>query len=121
MGGFGSGQRGGKDCTGDMRQVDVRRLQRDGYLKPGVAFKSDGTLVSGASQTIYGVVIEPLQIPGQTTNSGLSSNTSDPIIALGVMGIINRDIAEDNLGRAYSANEISAFAAAGSLVKLTPT
>ena len=38
MGGFGSGQRGGKDCTGDMRQVDVRRLQRDGYLKPGMAY-----------------------------------------------------------------------------------
>ena len=38
MGGFGSGQRGGKDCTGDMRQVDVRRLQCDGYLNPGMAY-----------------------------------------------------------------------------------
>lgn len=38
MGGFGSGRQGGKDCTGDMRQVDVRRLQRDGNLKPGMAY-----------------------------------------------------------------------------------
>ena len=38
MGGYLSGRRGGKDCTDDMRQVDVRRLQREGYLKPGMAY-----------------------------------------------------------------------------------
>lgn len=38
MGGFGSGRYGGKDCTGDMRQVDVRRLHRDGYLRPGMGY-----------------------------------------------------------------------------------
>lgn len=38
MGGFGTGRRGNKSCTGDMRQVDVRRLQREGYLKPGTAY-----------------------------------------------------------------------------------
>ena len=35
MGGFGSGRRGGKDCTDDMRSIDVRRLQREGLLIPG--------------------------------------------------------------------------------------
>ena len=35
MGGFGSGRRGGKNCTDDMRSVDVRRLQREGLLIPG--------------------------------------------------------------------------------------
>lgn len=41
MGGFGSGRRGsrGKDCTDDVRALDVRRLQRDGLLKPGSAFR----------------------------------------------------------------------------------
>ena len=43
MGGFGSGQRGGKDCTGDMRQVDVRRLHREGHLKPGMAYNRQWT------------------------------------------------------------------------------
>lgn len=38
MGGYNSGRRGGKDCTDDMRQVDVRRLQREGCLKPGMAY-----------------------------------------------------------------------------------
>ena len=56
MGGFGSGQRGGKDCTGDMRQVDVRRLQRDGYLSPGMAYgwqwKRDGEAVASINLAV---------------------------------------------------------------------
>jgi len=39
MGGFGSGRwQQGKDTTSDYRQLDVRRLQRDGFLKPGRIF-----------------------------------------------------------------------------------
>lgn len=41
MGGMGSGRRyqGGKDTTGDMRALDIRRLQRDGLLTPGRTFR----------------------------------------------------------------------------------
>ena len=40
MGGSGSGRgyQGGKATTYDMRKLDVRRLQRDGLLQPGLAF-----------------------------------------------------------------------------------
>lgn len=38
MGGFGSGRRSGRSCTDDMRTLDVRRLHRGGYLKPGMKF-----------------------------------------------------------------------------------
>ena len=41
------------------------------------------------------------------------------VVAL--IGEVNRDIAEDNLGRAYSANELTAFNAAGSMIHLTNT
>lgn len=37
MGGYGSGRRGGKRTTSDMRRLDVRRLHRDGLLIPGKA------------------------------------------------------------------------------------
>ena len=37
MGGFNSGNHGGKSCTADKRALDVRMLQRDGQLKPGLA------------------------------------------------------------------------------------
>ncbi len=43
MGGFGSGRQWGKDCTSDMRQVDVRHLQRDGSLKPGLSYSLQWT------------------------------------------------------------------------------
>jgi hypothetical protein len=38
MGGFGSGRRGGRDTTGCMRALDVRKLQRDRLLTPGKSF-----------------------------------------------------------------------------------
>ena len=38
MGGFGSGRRSGKECTGDMLALDARRLQRAGRLTPGQSF-----------------------------------------------------------------------------------
>ena len=39
MGGFGSGRRlQSKNTTNDYRRLDVRRLQREGFLKPGKKF-----------------------------------------------------------------------------------
>ena len=39
MGGFGSGRRlQSKNATIDYRRLDVRRLQREGFLKPGKKF-----------------------------------------------------------------------------------
>ncbi len=51
--GMGSGRRhqGGRDTTEDYRTLDVRRLQRDGALKPGDAYpwrwlRNDETVAS---------------------------------------------------------------------------
>lgn len=38
MGGFNSGRHAGKNCTNDMIALDVRRLQRDGFLSEGRSF-----------------------------------------------------------------------------------
>lgn len=58
MGGYFSRRRGGKDCTDDMRQVDVRRLQREGYLKPGMAYgwqwTRDGETVASINFSVQG-------------------------------------------------------------------
>lgn len=45
MGGIGSGRRdqSGKDTTSDYRSIDVRRLQRDGLLAPGLFFDMNWT------------------------------------------------------------------------------
>lgn len=56
MGGFGSGRKWGKDCTDDMRQIDIRRLARDGYLKAGMAYgwqwKRRGEVVASINVTV---------------------------------------------------------------------
>ena len=50
MGGFNSGRHGGKSTTTDMRTLDVRKVQREGLLKPGHSFgwswKRDGETIA---------------------------------------------------------------------------
>jgi hypothetical protein len=69
---------------------------------------------------VYGVSMEPVKVATGNTSALLNAAT-DIDVALARFGIVNRDIAEDNLGRAYTANEIAAFAAAGSGLALTTT
>lgn len=38
MGGAFSGRRDGGPCTDEFLRLDVRRLQRDGYLRPGMSY-----------------------------------------------------------------------------------
>jgi len=56
MGGFGSGSKWGKDCTDDMRQIDIRQLARHGYLRVGMAYgwrwKRRGEVVASINVTV---------------------------------------------------------------------
>lgn len=99
-------------------QVDAK-----GYLKPGVPFKlSSGVGVPPTGGYVYGCVVEATKIVAENpTNVSLAADTSDPFVACVTHGLVNRDILEDNLGRALHADEVAAFAAAGSHLALTVT
>ena len=56
MGGFGSGRHGGRDCTDDMRALDVRKIQRRKMLKAGNALTQSWTRNGEAFATINLVV-----------------------------------------------------------------
>jgi hypothetical protein len=111
----------------DVVQVDISDLttnevDADGYLKPGVPFMKDGSVV-GAAGVVWGVTIEPIFINHATippTNTSLGADTGTVPVAVG-FGLVNRDIAEDNLGRAYTSDEIAGFDLAGSNCRLTRT
>lgn len=105
--------------TIDVSTLDNTVVDADGYLKPGTLLRVDGSIVSDTGQIGFGVVMEPIKV--HTSNASLGSVTADVQGAVATIGQVNRDIGEDNLGRAYSANEIAAFAAASCLVKLLPT
>lgn len=115
--------RGLQQVVVDISELTINEVDADGYLKPGVPFKVDGTLADGTSgEYIYAVNPEPIQIVTYTpTNTLLTADTGVVHIGMGTAGEINRDVAEDNMGRAYTANELAAFLAAGSMIRLTRT
>lgn len=109
----------------DVSELTTDEVDVDGYLKPGVAFKKDGSLADGtAGEFIYAVNHEPQFLHLATvppTNASLGADTSVVPLGMGTMGEVNRDVAEDNMGRAYTANELAAFDRAGSHISLTRT
>jgi hypothetical protein len=109
----------------DISELTTNEVDPDGYLKPGVAFKKDGTLCDGTSgEYVWAVNPEPQLIGHATippTNTSLLADTGTVPLGMGTIGEVNRDIAEDNMGRAYNSNELAAFNAAGSMIHLTNT
>jgi len=114
-----------QQVVADISELTTAEVDADGYLKPGVPFKKDGTLADGtAGEFIYAVNPEPINLHLATvppTDVTLAADTSTVPVGMGTIGEINRDIAEDNMGRAYTANELAAFNAAGSMIHLTNT
>lgn len=107
----------------DISELDTALVDADGNLKPGAMFKADGTQPDG-SGFVYAINPEPISIGHATippTDVSLAADTATIPIGMITGGIINRDIVEDNLGRAMTANEIAACTAAGSQFTLTNT
>lgn len=102
----------------DISTLSTNEIDADGYLKPGVPFAKDGLLV-GSGVAVWGVTIEPIKIAAGNAAGDISGAT-DCFVAVG-FGLVNRDIAEDNLGRALTSDEIAGFALAGSNCRLTRT
>jgi hypothetical protein len=107
----------------DISELTTAEVDADGFLKPGVPFKKDGTLADGTGgEFIYAVNPEPQKIIDYVpTDALLAADTATIPVGMGTIGEINRDVAEDNLGRAYTANELAAFNAAGSMIHVTNT
>jgi len=109
----------------DISTLTTDEVDADGWLKPGVAFQKDGTLVSaGSGQFVYAVNPEPQNLHMAVlppTNGTLAADTRLYPLGMGTIGEVNRDVAEDLMGRAYNSNELAAFNAAGSMIHLTNT
>lgn len=109
----------------DLSGLTSDEVDSDGYLKPGVVLKESGglaILVGGAAGVIF-VVTEPtkLNVTVPATTTTLGNETGDHLIGVAGSGLVNRDIVEDNLGRALTANELSSFTTAGTHLAITTT
>ena len=105
----------------DISELTTAEVDADGFLKPGVMFKSDGTQPDG-SGFVYGVNPEPIKIVDYVPTDVLLAADTDTIpVGCVTGGILNRDIIEDNLGRSLTGNEVTALGTAGSQFTLTNT
>lgn len=105
----------------DVSGLTIAEVDQFGYLKPGVPLTKTGVLV-GSGAFVYGVTIEAQKIvPDNPTDVTLAAVTVDPIITVNTVGHVNRDVIEDNLGRALTADEITGFDLAGSKIALSAT
>jgi|SRR5262245_26174054 len=109
----------------DLSVLTTAEVDVDGVLKPGTLLTESGglaVLVTTAAAVIFCVhEATKLAVTTPVTSATLAAETGDHLIAVAVSGVINRDAAEDNLGRSYTANEIASFPLAGTLLALTTT
>lgn len=117
---YGHPFRGPLDHTHQMAvniaALTTREVDAQGYLKPGVPLAVDGTTV-GAGERVFGVVPEPVKVAA--SNSGTDLTAAGIVqIVVGIEGVVNRHVIEDNLGGALTADEIAGFALAGSQLVL---
>lgn len=98
-----------------------------GYLKPGIPLTRDGELITltpgdgddpDVLGVLYGVTVEHVKILENNATATIAAGTAPVEVAVANIAALNRDAAEDILGRAYTAAELAAFDAAGSTVKL---
>jgi hypothetical protein len=107
----------------DISDLTTAEVDADNMLKPGIPFAKDGSLV-GSGVPVYGVTLEAVPLKHATdpaTDVSLAADTGTMQVAVGTHGVVNRDVCEDNLGRALTADEIAGFALAGSNIHLTRT
>ena len=105
----------------DISDLTTAEVDADGYLKPGVHLRKTGDTI-GAGNALYGVTFEPKKIVAAgPTDASLAANTGTFPVVVGTIGSVNRDVVEDNLGRALTADEVASYDIAGSKLHLTRT
>jgi hypothetical protein len=103
----------------DVSTLTSAEVDSKGYIKPGVPLTIAGALIGSSNTARVGIVVEATKVA--EAGATLSGVTLDPFVAVAFGGTVNRDIIEDNLGRAVSANEIAGLngIASGIVLSLT--
>lgn len=104
----------------NLTTLSSREVDQYGYLKPGVPLRLVAgvlTKVSAPAQVIFGCTVEATKVMPTNSAGDIAAASVAYEIAVGTIGQINADLLEDILGSAPTADEISAFGAAGSTIK----
>ena len=104
----------------DVSALTANEVDSRGYLKPNVPLTRTGLLVGAAPAFVFGVTVEAVKVAASNSGADLAAAV-DVFVAVHTNGLFNRDIIEDTLGRALTADEIAGFDRAGSKCALTAT
>lgn len=121
---YGSPFRGNTDHLASVRldvsAMTAAEVDAFGYLKPGVPLTRAGVLVGIAPAHVFGCNAEATKVAASNAPADLAA-AADRDVGVVVIGVVNRDVLEDILGRALTADEIAGFDRAGSKLVLTNT
>lgn len=104
----------------DVSTLATDEVDKYGYVRPGVIVQANGSVIAAPAQVAYGAVAEAVKIAADNQAATLAA-AADVSVPVAIWCLINRDILEDSLARALSADELSAVNAAGSHVAITNT
>jgi hypothetical protein len=96
-----------------------KEIDKYGYLKPGVPFDKAGVPIA-TGKAVFGVTVEAVKVAADNAAATIAALTTAQV-ALAMIAVLNRDVVEDILGRALTADEIAGFDLAGSHIRLTNT
>lgn len=97
--------------------LGAANIDAHGYIPQGFPFAKDGTTVT-AGDPVFGCTIEPVKVANSNSTADVAAASTAMDVTVGTHGQVNRDILEDNLGRALTAAEAAGFALAGSHLSL---
>lgn len=99
-------------------------VDEDGFLIPGSVLRLDTSTqtllpITSGGQTARGFVFEGTRVAKSNSEAHLNAATDFDVVII-VAGTVDKALAEFNLGREYSANEISAIEAANKFTLTEP-
>jgi hypothetical protein len=98
----------------DISTLDNTVVDANGILIPGTVLRETSagsgilTLIDAGSQTLFGLVYTRIRVALDNETATLAAAADFPIV-VATQGTINRQIVEDNLQRALTANELTAI------------
>lgn len=105
----------------DVSTLTAAHVDQDGFLKPGVVLTRAGTVPGANNTDRVGVLPEPIKVADSNVGLAAIPDDRNVMVVVYTRGTLNRDIAEDNLERGYTADELAALNGAHSHVILTTT
>jgi hypothetical protein len=98
----------------DLTQFTDKEIDDDGNLKPGIPLTRAGLMIGIAPDFVYGVTVESFKVADDNETATIAALSTAFDVPVTLLCAVVRDVAEDILDRAYTADELAGFDAAGS-------